>query len=77
MEYRRGKNDKMSRWVWKAVEDKADKARIAKTEGERTEEREDIEEEEVRFQETSSWGRDIDSKDSRKKARRGKRLNRD
>ena len=40
--------------MWKAVEDKADKARIAKTEGERTEEREDIEEEEVRFQETSS-----------------------
>jgi len=38
----------MSRWVWKVVEDKADKARIAKTEGKRTEERKDIEEEEVR-----------------------------
>jgi len=35
--------------VWKAVEDKADKARIAKTEGKRTEEREDIKREEVRF----------------------------
>ena len=33
------KNDKMSRWVWKAVEDKVDKARMAKAEGERTEER--------------------------------------
>ena len=30
---------KMSRWVWKAVEDKVDKARMAKAEGERTEER--------------------------------------
>ena len=35
--------------MWKAVEDKADKARIVKTEGERIEEREDIEREEVRF----------------------------
>ena len=29
----------MFRWMWRVVEDEVDKARIAKTEGERTEER--------------------------------------
>ena len=38
LEDRRGKNDKMSRWVWEAVEDEADKARIVEAKGKRTEE---------------------------------------
>ena len=32
MKNRKGKNNEMSRKVWKKVEDKANKARIAKTE---------------------------------------------
>ncbi len=37
MEDRRDENDEMSRWVWEAVEDKVDKAKIAKAEKERIE----------------------------------------
>ena len=47
LEDRRGEDDKMSRWVWKVVKDKVDKARIAKTKGERTKEIEEKQEEEV------------------------------
>ena len=43
LENKRGKNDKISRWVWKVVEDKADDARMAEAEGERTKERKDAE----------------------------------
>ena len=39
LEDRRNKNDEMSRWVWKAIESKADEARIVKIEGEEIEER--------------------------------------
>lgn len=33
MEEWKDKNDKMSRWMWKVVEDKGDKAKIVEGEG--------------------------------------------
>ena len=42
MEDWRSQNDEMFRWVWEAVEDEANKARIAKGEEEGTKERENV-----------------------------------
>ena len=40
LEDRRGKDDKMSRQVWKAVENKGDEARVVEAEEKETKERE-------------------------------------
>ena len=42
----RSENEKISKWIWKAVEDKMDKAKVAEAEGERMEERKDVKREE-------------------------------
>ena len=42
----RSENEKISKWIWKAVEDKIDKAKVAEAEGERMEEIKDVKREE-------------------------------
>ena len=48
MENRRSEDDGMSRWVWEAVEDKTNEARMAETEGKGTKERKSTKREEER-----------------------------
>jgi len=63
LENRRSTDDKMSRRVWKEIENrKTDKARIVEAERERGKER--------RFQKTNNRGRDGNSKNSGRKGRR-------
>ena len=48
MENGRSEDDEISRWVWKAVKNKTNKARMAKTEGKGMKEEENAKKEEKR-----------------------------
>ena len=57
--------------MWKAVEDKVNKARMAEVKGGKN-----VKGKKERVQETNSWERNRDSKDGRRKAKEGRRLDR-